>query len=104
MKHIRLEYSSKLGQFNRAAATDIQDVENGFQTVCCLIDNYRATSFIEAMQVKYSPLKHQDDNKLLTVSEVRHELLQFIEEDIKLLDQHMTNAFQRRQAILKNNS
>lgn len=104
MKHIRLEYSFKLGQFNRAAATDIQDVENGFETVCCLVDSYRATSFIEAMQVKHPSLKCQGNSHFLTISEVRHELLQFIEEDIKLLDQHMTNTFQRRQAILKNNS
>lgn len=101
---IRLEYSPLTGQFNQAKATDTPDVANGFKTLCCFVNAYRATSFIEAIQVKYPDLKKQNSCSYLTLSEMKHELFEFIEEDIKLLDQHMNNTFQRRQSILNKNS
>lgn len=104
MKHVRLEYSSVLGQFNKAEATDTPDVANGFKTLCCFVDTYRATSFIEAIQVKYPDLKKQNSRSYLMVSEMKQELFEFIEEDIKFLGQHMNTTFKRRQSLLNNNS
>ena len=98
--NIRLEYSPLLGQFNQAKANDRPDEAKGFKTLCCFVSSDRAARFIEAVVRKFPVLDGHGATQFPALQEIKTELLHFIEEDVKLLQQHMSSTFQRRSSIL----
>jgi len=97
--HTRLEYSPQRGTFNLAQASDQPDMEKGYKTLCCFINTERAGRFIGAMEARYPQLSGQGSEALPSLADMKSELYFFIEEDIRLLEQHMASTFKRRALI-----
>lgn len=97
--NIRLEYSPTLGQFNQAQATGRPDAGKGFKTLCCFISKDRAIRFVQAVELKFPELASGNGSEFPSLPAMQHELLEFLEEDLKLLNQHMSQTFQRRREL-----
>lgn len=95
----RLEYSPLTGTFNLAQASDQSDTEKGYKTLCCFINTQRAERFIHAMEHRYPQLSGRCHDAFPSVADMKSELYFFIDEDIRLLEQHMTSTFKRRALI-----
>lgn len=102
--NIRLEYSQALGQFNQAKAEDTPDKARGFITLCCFMNAERACRFVEFITAKYPALTAGNILECPGLKTMKEELLHFLEEDSRLLNQDMRRTFQRRQDILTNRS
>lgn len=102
--NIRLEYSQALGQFNQAQATDQTDTAKGYKTVCCFTSSERATRFVYAMTEKYPVLRDGQQQGFPSWDLMKEELLHFLEEDIRLFNEHMAKTFQRRKSLFHKSS
>lgn len=102
--NIRLEYSPIEGKFNQAQASDAIQVEKGFKTLCCFVHVERALRFIQAITVKFPELDSGSSSSFPSFSTIKDELKLFIQEDIKLLEQHMNITYQRRKNTFNTNS
>lgn len=94
--NIRLEYSQIKGRFNLAQAKDDIDTSKGFTTLCCMIDQDRARRFIERATATHPELSREDNHPYPTYASLKNELLVFIADDLKILEQQMNTAYQRR--------
>lgn len=102
--NIRLEYSPIEGKFNQAQATDHIQIAKGYKTLCCFVNAERASRFTNAIINKYPELNSPTGQPFPSFSIMRDELQQFIVEDVAMLEQHMSNSYQRRKNILNTNS
>ena len=100
--NIRLEYSHARGQFNQAKATDTIDTANGFVTLGYFISQERAERFTGYIVAKYPALTERDALHHPSAKCLNQELLDFLAEDIRLLKQHMSDTFKRREATFSN--
>lgn len=100
--NIRLEYSQVLGQFNQAKADDVPDKANGFTTLCCFVNPERAARFIEHVCNKYTALAGGKALDCPSHETLKKDLLEFLEEDIRLLNEQMSQSFKRRKATFTN--
>jgi len=97
--NIRLEYSQAEGKFNQAQAADPVNVEEGYKTLCCFIAAERATRFTQAILSKYPEFNAGNRTPFPSFSTMKNELYEFVAEDIKVLEQHMNTAYQRRKQL-----
>ena len=96
----RLEYSPTEGKFNQAQPEDQQDVARGYKTLCCFVNVERASRFTEAILIKYPELSSVTSKPFPSFSQMKDEVYQFLAEDIKILEQHMSATFKRRTQLL----
>ncbi|MBS1635409.1 MAG: hypothetical protein JST26_05755 [Bacteroidetes bacterium] len=101
---IRLEYSPVVGKFNKAKADDKPNRAKGFCTLCCFMDESRATRFIHTIEIKHPELLKENITGFPSIDTMKEELLSFIEEDIMLLQQSMETTFQRRSSLYRSHS
>lgn len=102
--NIRLEYSELEGKFTQAQAPDKTDVAKGYRTLCCFVNAEKALRFIQAIEEKYPNLNSGTGHPFPSFSLMRSELYQFLQEDIKLLEQHMNKTYERRKQLFSNRS
>lgn len=102
--NIRLEYSQALGQFNQAKADHTPDKARGFVTLCCFVNADRAGRFVEHVTEKYPALATGKALDYPEPATLKKDLLHFLDEEIRLLNQQMAQTFKRRQAIFTNRS
>lgn len=100
--NIRLEYSQVLGQFNQAKADDAPDKANGFTTLCCFVNPERAVRFVEHVCNKYPALANGKALDCPSHEVLKKDLLEFLEEDIRLLNEQMRLSFKRRKTTFTN--
>ncbi len=100
--NIRLEYSETEGKFNQAQATDSINVERGYRTVCCFVNDERALRFTQAIEIKYPELQSANGHYFPSFSKIKDELYHFMAEDIKVLEQHMSQTYQRQKQLFAN--
>ncbi|MGQ0827877.1 MAG: hypothetical protein ACT4ON_05740 [Bacteroidota bacterium] len=102
--NVRLEYSPIEGKFNQAQASDPINVAKGYRTLCCFVNAQRALRFTQAIENKYPELKSGIGLSFLSFSAMKDELHHFMAEDIKVLEQHMNQTYQRRKQLFNNHS
>ncbi len=98
--NIRLEYSQTEGKLKQAKATDKIDVANGYKTLCCFVQQERASCFIEAIYIKYSSLG-KTNRSYPSLATLKHELCEFLAKDLIVLEENMKRTFKRRTTFFK---
>lgn len=100
--NIRLEYSPTTGQFKLAKISDKPDIENGFNSIGSFVNAERARRFTEFAIAKYPSLAIDQAEEYPSIDLLKKDLLHFLGEEIRLLNEHMSASFTRRKAVYTN--
>lgn len=100
--NIRLEYSPSTGQFNQIKDHDKSEIDAGFNVIGRFVNAERARRFTEFAIHKYPALAIEEANEYPSMEQLKKELLYFLGEEIRLLNEEMSKSYERRKAIYTN--
>lgn len=97
--YIRLEYSESAGHFHFSPLNDKVENRNGYITLSSKIKSYQAEQFCEQLRQKFPEVNNIQ--KRLTFAQVKHEFLDYINQELKTIREAMTDTYQQRSRIFR---